>query len=871
MANAFAKIFLDKGYVLCYDIIRTGICSEVNSRVGYADSIYMRDYKPYVYSPVFIFMRVWIFNGGVFMKYEHFTANYIGLSDAQVAESRAKHGTNEQQQVKRPNFFLKALGLLREPMFLLLFATAFIYFLLDKADDGLTMLFFVVVIAFINLFQEWRTDKTLDALKELSSPEAKVLRGGKVIAIKTHDLVVGDYIIVEEGDILPADCQILQLSDLGVDESMLTGESDVVWKSLAESGDYWKSNQCYSGTLVVQGSALLLVQKIGQHTEFGKIGKDIAKIQPSKTPLEKQTASLIKICAAIGVFFFLIVFLVNFNHSSDVKTALIAGLTIAMAMIPEEFPVILTVFLALGAARLAKKNALIKKMPACETLGSISVLCVDKTGTLTQNKMTVKSIFTNIGDDEFMLAASRACELSPYEPMEKAILEYAGNPCIQGSIVREYPFSTDTKVMGHVWDDGCLYAKGSPESIVAMCSLDLVEKQKIENEIDKMAKDGLRVIAVATAENCPNAQKQQEITHTFIGLIGLYDPPREAVPSAVEQCCKAGIRVVMITGDHAETARAIAKRVGISADAVITGGELESLSDTELAKRVAKTCVFARVIPSQKMRIVKALQQNGEVVAMTGDGINDAPALKLADIGIAMGKKGTAVSKEAADLVILDDNFTTIVDTIKDGRRIYDNIKKAVAYCFVVHIPIALMAFLAPLLHLPLMLLPIHVVFLELIIDPTCSIIFERLPAEADIMLRKPRGKDKLVSRGMLIKSVVQGLVILAAVLGAYVLTLDSGEESARSMAMAILVLSNLWLVYVNRSERSIFARQSLDKVAMAINLAVVAGLALLLYLPPLRDMAGMATLPPTQLAIAFAVAFCCTVWYDVVKAVRSK
>lgn len=829
-------------------------------------------------------------------KFNGFIGDYKGLQKKEIEILQEKYGFNElAPEKKKESLFHKIINIFKEPMFLLLICTALIYFILGEPRDGFIMLVFVTFMSGINIFQEWRTDKTLQALKELSSPKVKVIRSEKLVEVESRELTVGDLMIIEEGDKISADGVIIEMFDLGVDESTLTGESEVVWKKLELSKDeeeqYWKKNYCYAGTSVTQGSALVKVTSIGAQTEYGKIGASLLAVPQQSTPLEGQIRNLITVCAFIGLACFLLVTIFTFIGMNEpiflerVIHSILAGITLAMAMIPEEFPVILTVFLAMGAWRLARKNSLIRRMTSVETLGAVSVLCVDKTGTLTKNIMTVQDVYYHIPEkNEVILFSALGCEKEPYDPMEKAILQFASNNGVakekifNNKLISEYPFSSETKMMGHVWDVNgklCLAAKGSPESILPLCSLSNEELRKIEGEQNRLAKLGYRVIAVAKRVNMENIpEKLSDNRLEFLGLIGLEDPPREAVPAAIKTCHKAGLRVVMITGDNGTTAASIAEKIGIdNCHNVLTGAEIEALTDEELRERVRITNIFARVIPNHKMRIVKALKDIGEVVAMTGDGVNDAPALKYSDIGIAMGKRGTNVAKEAADMVLLDDNFTTIVDTVKDGRRIYDNIKKAVGYVFVIHIPIALMALLTPILRIPLLLYPIHIVLMELIIDPTCSIIFERQPAEKDIMDRKPRSsEDSIINRNLMTKSILQGLTIFAASFGSYVYLLSSpnwNEMSARSFALVVLMTANLFLVYVNQSEKT-FAIDAIfnhkDKVMMYVNAGIILTLGLILYLPVGNLIAKTAPLSIMQLIAAIVVAAISTFWWEIVK-----
>lgn len=828
-------------------------------------------------------------------KFNGFIGDYKGLKYREVKVLHEKLGLNELTQMKKETFFHKIICIFKEPMFLLLICTSLIYFILGEPRDGIIMLVFVVFMSGINIFQEWRTDKTLQSLKELSAPKVRVIREEKLIEIESVELTEGDLMLLEEGDKISADGQIIEMFDLGVDESTLTGESEVVWKKIMiskeEEEQHWKKNFCYAGTSVIQGSALIKVTDIGANTEYGKIGTALLAVPQDSTPLEKQVRKLIKVCAFIGFGCFLLVTIFTYITMKEsifmekLTHSILAGITLAMAMIPEEFPVILTVFLAMGAWRLAKKSSLIRRMPSVETLGAVTVLCVDKTGTLTKNQMTVQEVYWHTSDiAEAVSYSALGCEKEPYDPMEKAILKFAycngveKEQIFSNRLISEYSFSSETKMMGHVWEiDGTptLAAKGSPESILPLCSLSKEEYNKVEAEQLRLAMMGYRVIAVAKRANMEHIpERLSDNPLELLALIGLEDPPRETVMDSINTCYRAGLRVVMITGDNGITAESIAGKIGIeNSHNVLTGTEIEALSDEELRERVKTTNIFARVIPNHKMRIVKALKDIGEVVAMTGDGVNDAPALKYSDIGIAMGKRGTNVAKEAADMVLLDDNFTTIVDTVRDGRRIYDNIKKAVGYVFVIHIPIALIALLTPLIGVPLFLYPIHIVLMELIIDPTCSIIFERQPAEKDIMDRNPRSSsDSIINRGLMTKSVLQGLTIFAAAMGSYTYLVDSAlwnEAAARSFSLVILMISNLFLVYVNQSEKS-FAFNGMfvnkDKLMTYVNLGIVAAIGLILYLPAGNFIAKTKPLSALELLVAVAAAGIATLWWEIVK-----
>lgn len=831
------------------------------------------------------------------------TQKMAGLTTAEAKRLQDEYGKNELASQKKESFFGKALHIICEPMFLLLIVAAVIYFILGEPRDGAIMLVFVIGIISIDIIQEWKTDKTLNALRDLSAPHIKVLRDGTEKEIASADLVPGDLMLIHEGVKIPADGVVIRCADLCVDESSLTGEAEGVWKvtagGSASGEDYWRKDYCYAGTLVTQGTATVQVDKIGSSTEYGKIGAGVASAQDAPTPLQKQTGSLVKLCAGIAAVLFALVGVFTYLNIPDhpfgarMVESILSGVTLAMAMIPEEFPVILTVFLSMGAWRLAKKQSLVRKLPSVETLGAVSVLCVDKTGTITMNRMKVQDSWAADGNEHMLFETmGLGCETDAYDPMEKAMLLCCENHGItseylfSGELITEYPFTNELKMMGHVWRRNghtIIAAKGSPERLLTVCEMTDAQREAAEQKVTEMSRQGLRVIAVGIQMPEIDSDIPTAITDcrlTLLGLIGLADPPREGVAQDIATCNRAGIRVVMITGDNGITAAAIAQKTGLSHDGtIITGDTLEQMSDDELREAVKTVSIFSRVIPEHKMRIVKAFKENGEIVAMTGDGVNDAPALKYADIGIAMGKRGSEVSREAADLILLDDNFTTIVETVKDGRRIYDNIRKAVGYVFTIHIPIALSSLLAPMLGIAptaLMLLPIHVVLMELIIDPTCSIVLERQPAETDIMERAPRDPKKtLISVAGLCKSILQGLIIFAASFGTYFTVLSGNAENAplaRTMGLAVIMLSNLFLVQVNSSDHDFawksFLRLSCDKVMWAANIGTILMLLIILY-TPLNGFLKLAPLSASMFGMAFAIAGASVLWYELVKAAK--
>ena len=821
-----------------------------------------------------------------------------GLTNEEVISQREKYGKNLLVKEKHENLFKKIIKTICEPMFLLLFFAATIYFILGEYQDGLIMMVFVIGIICIETIQEIKTDKTLEALKDLSAPQIKVIRDNIETVIASEDLVPGDLMIIKEGVKIPADGRIIKCNDLCIDESSLTGESTPVWKNIEDSTEYFKKNYCYAGTLVISGSAYVSVVHTGINTEYGKIGVDIVFAKEEYSPLKKEFDKLIKICAMIAlIFFFLVIIITWFNLSQyGFKERLIAsilsGITLAMASIPEEFPVILTVFLSMGAWRLAKNKALIRKLSSVETLGAVSVLCVDKTGTLTMNKMSVQDIWSKEERGYLLEIMGLACETDTYDPMEKAMLEFCEDESItkahlfSGTLIEEYPFTNELKMMGHIWshDNEIIIAtKGSAEKILDICVLEESEKKDILNQVSLMADKGLRVIGIASKKLNSEEEIPEDILDCkldFLGLVGLADEIRESVKGDIERCIKAGIRVVMITGDNGITASSIARKIGLTnAKKTITGNELDKLSDEELKEVVKDVNIFSRVIPEHKMRIVNALKALDEVVAMTGDGVNDASALKYADIGIAMGHRGSEVSREAADLILLDDNFSTIPRTIKDGRKIYDNIKKAIGYVLAIHIPIILLSVIAPLLKIlpeDLFLLPLHVMMLELIIDPTCSIVLERQPEEHGIMTRKPRdSKTSIINLNMVLKSILQGLMIFIASFGTYYYILNTnGAMLARTMGFTILIFSSIFLVLTNSSESESFTKTVSylikDKLVCIIFGIMLIGIMTIIY-TPLNQIVKFTDLSLFEFVSAILIAFVSVMWYEIVKRFKNK
>lgn len=817
--------------------------------------------------------------------------DYLGLTSEQVKELQKTYGLNELVKHEKPNPFKKFLGVFKEPMFLLLAGTALLYLLLGEIKEAFIMFFFVGFVASITFIQEWKTEKTMNALKDLTSPKVTVIRNSKKQTIKSQELVRGDIIFITEGERIPADCIVLEASNFSVDESILTGETEPVFKVTEDvSTDYWKKNIVYAGTLSIFGQCIAKVCFTGFDTEYGKISKAVSEAKESLTPLQKKTQALVKTLAIAGFFLCLIVILLSFLYTRHIIESILSGITLAMAIIPEEFPVVLTVFLSLGAFRLAKKNTLMRKVSAVETLGSATILAVDKTGTITKNEMAVKSIYLKnnlLSDKEFTdVDLSKlllySCEEDPYDPMEKAIVKIAKNNLADNTnpenwtIAEKIAFDSKAKRMANIWKTESNYyvaAKGSPETIFPLCNLTHKQETTILKAIDKMASKGFRVLGFADTFTDKISTSLEDYPLSFKGLVGLQDPPKEGVEEAIALCKKAGIRVMMITGDYSKTAMAIGNEIGLKfKDCTVTGEEIDQMTEEELSEAVKHCDIFSRVIPEHKMKIVKALKANGEIVAMTGDGVNDAPALKNADIGIAMGKRGTEVAKEAAHMILMDDNFTTIVNSVQDGRRIFDNIRKAMVYIMVIHIPIAALALFAPIFNLPQILLPVHIVLLELIIDPTCSIIFEGEEAEPYIMEQPPRSpKEPLLTKNLTFKVLLQGIVMFLACFIPFHFLVDSGMnvDAARSFSLVALVVANVVLVLVNRSNTQylvhIFKEQK-NRARLLINSLALVMVCAIVYIPFLQPLFRTQSLSLRMLILAFVTGAVSTGWWEVVK-----
>ncbi|MFA6970422.1 MAG: cation-translocating P-type ATPase [Gallionella sp.] len=822
-----------------------------------------------------------------------------GLTAAQAQQRLADAGYNELTPPHSRRLWHIAAEVLHEPMFLLLIAAGVIYLALGSVEDAMMLLGFVVLIIAMTVFQAQKSERVLEALRDLSSPRARVIRDGKPQRIAGREVVPGDLLLLTEGDRVAADAVLLSCNDLFADESMLTGESVPVRKNAGSpksaavepGGD--DQPFVYAGTVLVQGSGIGLVTATGKCSAIGQIGKSLEETQSGDSPLRIQTGHLVRRLAIIAITLCITLVLVYGYTRGHWLNALLAGITLAMSTLPEEFPVILSVFMSLGAWRISRHNVLTRRLDAIETLGATTVLCTDKTGTLTENHMVIRKLYSDgqmlqVSDHselpepwhelvEFGILAS---EKDPFDPMERALHEL-GNRTLNGSehlhqeweIVHEYSLSPELLAMSHVWQGSgqphhLVAAKGAPEAIVDLCHLPCDQAQNIEQIAAGMADEGLRVLGVARAKLLPGLSEQHwpehqhDIEFSFVGLLGLQDPLRSDVKDAILQCHAAGIRVVMVTGDHARTALSIARELGLAAEQVLTGAELNALSDEALRARLRDVQVFARIVPQQKLRLVESFKANGEIVAMTGDGVNDAPALKSAHIGVAMGRRGTDVAREASSLVLLGDDFASLVTTVRLGRRIYDNLRRAMSYALAVHIPIVGMAMLPVLLGEPLLLMPAHIMFLELIIGPACSIFFEAEAEEKNIMQRPPRAAGEALFGGKrLAISLLQGIAALAVAISIYVWawTMAYDENSTRALVFTAMVAGNIALVFGNRTVALQASGQTKDEpqnpVLRWILLGTGTGLVLALSVPVLRELFHFSGNAPIILAIGLLAA----------------
>jgi ATPase, P-type (transporting), HAD superfamily, subfamily IC len=819
--------------------------------------------------------------------------NLRGLQEDEVEKLQQRFGKNIFSLEKSRSFLHVILDIVREPMFLLLILACILYFLLKQQSEGFMMMAAMIFVAAISIYQDVKSTKALEALKKFTEPKIIVIRQGVEKMIQSNELVPGDIMLLEEGNKIPADAKILQKNDVSVDESVITGESMPVDKDETEG-----NNILYQGSIINSGKCYAIVTATGNNTVLGKLGKSVSGYAQQKTLLQLQIGKLIKRLAFFGITAFFIIWLVNYTKSDDLTMSLLFGLTLAMASIPEEIPVAFSSFMALGAYHMSKLGIISRQPQTIENLGAVSVICLDKTGTITENKMQVKIIYNYKTDElvdigngeplnntEVLKYGVLASEINPFDAMEKAIWEacirYNGNKDSNLKLVYEYQLEGRPPMMTHVYEFNktrVVAAKGGAERIINICALDDDTTQKILKIIKELATKGHRVIGVASAAHADLELpvSQDDFNWKFEGLLSLYDPPKKNIAAVFKEFYNAKIDVKLITGDFPETAANIAQQVEMLNSAkFLTGDEVMKMEQKDLLRAVKTVDIFARMFPEAKLRVIEALKTNGEIVAMTGDGVNDAPALKSSHIGIAMGKDGTEMARQAADLILTDDNLQKVSEAIHQGRKIFSNLKKAVRYIISIHIPIILTASL-PLLFgwaYPNIFTPIHIIFLELIMGPTCSVFFEREPVEENMMRLPPRDRKKgLFTNKELLTSIIQGLVISAGVLTVYYLYMRTGHtlEETRTIVFTTLVISNILLTFTNRSFTENFSRTFHYKNNLVFPLLVISILFLVIihFVVPVRNIFGMTFITAGDFIICIGVSLACVLWFEIYKTI---
>ncbi len=818
---------------------------------------------------------------------------FKGISEADVLASRRKNGSNILGEKSQGSFISSVKEAVVEPMFLLLVACTVIYFVLGEFSEAWFMLGAILLVSTISVFQDNRSRKALNALKEFTQPHATVIRNDQLTKVVSGDLVVGDYVVASEGELIPADGVLRQISDFSVNESILTGEAFSISKTL--DGD---DNKVYSGTLVQSGQSVFEITAVGKATRLGQIGTSIEAIAVEKTPLQQQIAAFVKSMAVIGVCIFLLIWLINYLRYGDVLNSLLKGLTIAMSVLPEEIPVAFATFTALGAWRLMKRGIIVKQTSTVEALGSATILCTDKTGTITENKMELSKVYDLATDRTYtsadwaakaaldvITAAMWSSETVPFDPMEQALHNIYGQLAAEDKrpdykMVHEYPLSGKPPMMTHLFEDAAghkiIACKGAPEAILNISGISPEQKAKVNAVVAAYAKDGLRVLAVGKIEfkddNYP--ETQQEFKADFMGLVGFYDPPKKGIDKVFKSLGDAGILVKIITGDNAETATAIARQAGfIGYEKVINSAELLAMDDASFDTAVMHNNIFARMFPDLKLRIIESLKKQRQIVGMTGDGVNDGPALKAAHIGIAMGKRGSEIARQASSLILTDDDFGKMVDAVAMGRKIYANLKKAIQYIISIHIPIILTVAIPSILgwEFPVIFSPIHVIFLELVMGPTCSVVYENEPLEANGMLQPPRtmGSTFFSIRELTI-SIFQGLGITIGILLMYRFAVHLGysETHTRSLVFTSLIFANVFLSLVNRSfYYSVWStlryRNNLFPAMIGLTLGL---LALLMYVPLFAVFFKLEPLNIAELCSCTLVALASVIGFEVFK-----
>jgi P-type Ca2+ transporter type 2C len=819
---------------------------------------------------------------------------FSGLTEEEVKNSRKKFGSNKIENSSKGPFWHSLKDAVTEPMFILLVAAAVIYFILGEFSDAWFMSGAIILVSAISIYQDNRSQNALNSLKEFTQPHATVIRNNEPVHLLSEEIVVGDYVVVSEGELVPADGVIKQLNDFSVNESILTGESFSVTKDI----DSKENNKLHSGTQAESGQCVFEVSAVGEHTKLGLLGKSIQTIQKEKTPLQKQINTFVKWMALAGGIIFLIIWGINYFISRDILDSLLKGLTIAMSVLPEEIPVALATFMALGAWRLMKMGIIVKETSTVEALGAATVLCTDKTGTITENKMELYQLYDFIADKKvtkenwknastqtLIGTAMWASESVPFNPMEKAIhkayednIETDLRP--EFKMIHEYPLDGKPPMMTHIFEnknsERIIAVKGAPEAILNNSLLNEEDRKKINHHLESFAREGLRVLGVGIIDFKGNdfPKTQQEFTINFLGLLGFYDPPKKNIDHVFKQLYDAGIKLKIITGDNPVTTAAIAKQAHFRGyEKTITSTELLQLNETDFDKAVIENNLFTRMFPEVKLKIIESLKRQNQIVGMTGDGVNDGPALKAANIGIAMGKRGSEIAKEASSLILTDDDFGKMVDAVAMGRKIYTNLKKAIQYIISIHIPIILTVALPLILGwmYPTIFTPVHVIFLELIMGPTCSIVYENEPLEKNAMLHPPR---KMTTTFFNIKelsiSIFQGLAITAGTLFIYQVAVQKGytEELTRSLVFTTLIFANLFLTLVNRSFYFSVLNTLRNKNALLqiVIIATLTLLAMILYIPLFASFFRISSLNGMQIGWSVTTAFVSVIWFEIYK-----
>lgn len=813
---------------------------------------------------------------------------FNGLSSKEIPALQKQFGKNVFYAEPQRRFYHILVDIVKEPMFILLIVATTLYFILGEAKEGIMMLAATILVAAISVYQDVKSSNAIKALQQFTQPQVKVIRDGAVKTIAAEELVPGDVTELEEGMNIPADAVILQQNDLTVNESVITGESLPVDKN--------EKDTLFQGATINSGKGIATITATGNATVLGKLGKAVGMYQPPKTLLQMQLGKFVKRLALFGFIAFAVIFFVNYLIHKELVTSLLFALTLAMSVIPEEIPVAFSSFMALGAYKMSKLGIISRQSQIVENLGAVTVVCLDKTGTITENKMQVKAVYNysdNSTDEtgsnnKVLYYAVLASEADPFDAMEKAIWEaYTknGNSYNTGlAMIHEYPLQGRPPMMTHVYSIDNITtatAKGAIERIIQVCKLSDAETKKAEAVSASLTSKGYRVIAVASAIHGGDIfpAKQDDFNWRFEGLLALYDPPKKNIKETFRRFSEAKIGIKIITGDHPATTANIASQVGIDhGQKYFTGDEIIKMSDTALSEAVRSCHIFARMFPDAKLKVVEALRANGEIVAMTGDGVNDGPALKASDIGIAMGKKGTEIARQAADLVLTDDNLEKIVTAVSEGRKIFSNLKKAVRYIISIHIPIILIASVPLVLgwRFPNIFTPVHIIFMEIIMGPTCSIFFEREPVEENLMLQAPRNRSiGLFTKNELLLSIVQGIIIACFTLAFYFYYMNSGAtiEEVRTVVFITLILCNMFLTFANRSfSKTIFYTiRYKNNLAPFVVLISVAFIAALYFIPAVKELFGLGNIPLNMFLLCLAISFVAVMWFEVYKGTMVK